>query len=764
MTASAASGMNRAEPRVRAERALSRISPDGRAMLLIAGVVILANLPYLLGIFDANPLGPRGSLVSAGVTGPVGGQPTIDPNNGFVSQALGHRAALDLIHLRLPWWNPYEGTGAPLAGEMQSAAFFPPTLLTLFGNGQLYEHLLLELISGLATYLVLRRLALTRWAAAGGGIAFGLNGTFAWFSHAPVNPVALLPLLVLGVEQAYQAAAEGRHGGWWLMAVAGALSVYAGFPETAYIDAVAGVFWFGWRMGCVAPARRRSLLVKGVLGAIVGALLCAPLGIAALDYFNHGDLSTHATSIYGSAHVPRNGLPQLLLPYIYGPILEFTGPTAQLTSVWVVVGGYLSTSLLLLAGLGLVSRGRRGLRVVLAVWLLLVFARMYGQIPLLGHVLGWLPGIARVAFFRYGTPALEFTVIVLAALGLDNLIRVPEHRRRALWGALGMLVLIVGAAIGARPLASELGAKYNARPYFEVAVGWGALIVLGLAAASTRWAGERRGALLCAVMAIDALALFVAPELSAPRAVQVDNAPAAYLSRHLGEGRFFTFGPLQPNYGSYFGISSANINDLPVPTAYGNYIHARLDHYVDPTLFVGNTGGGRNPFVPSPTQELLQNLAGYRAAGVSYILSPLGQNFGANGGVFTLVDHTPTTNIYHLSGAASYFSAAGCSVRSSDRQSATVTCPSRSTLVRLETNLPGWSAAVAGRGTPISEVDGLFQSVPVPAGTHSVRFSYSPPNVGWGGIAFLAGAIALATAAIRRRPESRTSEPSTANA
>ena len=171
-------------------------------------------------------------------------------------------------------------------------------------------------------------------------------------------------------------------------------------------------------------------------------------------------------------------------------------------------------------------------------------------------------------------------------------------------------------------------------------------------------------------------------------------------------------------------------------------------------MFVGNTGGGRNPFFPSATQELLQNLAGYRAAGVSYILSPAGQDFGANGGVFTLVDHTPTTNIYRLSGSASYFTAARCHVRSSDRQSATVTCPSRSTLVRLETNLPGWSAAVAGRRAPISEVDGLFQSVPVPAGTHTVQFSYSPPNVGWGGIAFFAGVIALATAAVRRRLES----------
>jgi hypothetical protein len=719
-------------------------------MLLIAGVVILANLPYLAGVFDADPLGPRASLVSAVVPGPVGGQPVIDPNDGFVSQALGHRAALDVIHLQLPWWNPYEGTGTPLAGEMQSAALFPPTLLTLLRNGQLYEHLLLELISGLATYLVLRRLDVTRWAASGAGIAFGLNGTFAWFGHAPVNPVAFLPLLVLGVELAYRAASERRAGGWWLVAVAGALSVYAGFPETAYIDAVAGAVWFAWRVGCAAPAARRSLLAKGALGALVGALLCAPLGIAALDYFNHGDLSAHATSLYGSAHIPARGLPQLLLPYIYGPILEFTGPALQLTGVWVVVGGYLSTSLVLLAGLGLLSPGRRGLRCVLAAWLLLVFSRMYGQIPLLGHVLGWLPGMTRVAFFRYATPALEFTVTVLAALGLDDLVRVPEHRRRALWGALAVLALSAVAAIGARPLAGQLGAKYAARPYFEVAVAWGALVVAGIAAATTIPERRRRGALLCALTAIDALALFAAPELSAPRAVQVDSAPAAYLIRHLGEGRFFTLGPLQPNYGAYYGVASANINDLPIPTAYADFIRARLDRYVEPTVFVGNTGGGRNPFAPSPAQELLRNLAGYRAAGVSYILSPAGQRLGADAGALRLVDRTPTTDIYRLSGAAPYFSAAGCEVRSRDRQSATVTCRSRSTLVRLETDLPGWSATVDGGNAPIHEVDGLFQSVTVPAGTHAVRFGYAPPAIGWGGLAFLAGVIALATAAVRR--------------
>jgi hypothetical protein len=143
-----------------------RLSPDTWALIAIAAAVVLANLPYLLDFFDPNPLGLRSNLVTATTPGLLGGAPTIDPNNGFVSQAVGHRAALDWLHLQLPWWNPYEGTGAPLLGNMQSAAMFPLTLLTLLGNGQLYEHMLLEILAGCSTYLLLRRIAVSRWASA----------------------------------------------------------------------------------------------------------------------------------------------------------------------------------------------------------------------------------------------------------------------------------------------------------------------------------------------------------------------------------------------------------------------------------------------------------------------------------------------------------------------------------------------------------------------------------------------------------------------
>jgi hypothetical protein len=731
-----------------------RISPDTWAMIAIAAAVVVANLPYLVGLFDPNPLGPRASLVSASVPGPVGGQPTIDPNNGFVSQALGHRAALDLLHLHLPWWNPYEGTGAPLAGEMQSAALFPPTLLLALSNGQIFERVLLEIVAGIATYLLLRRLSLNRWACLAGAAAFALNGTFAWFAHAPINPVAFLPLLLLGIERAYAAAKASDRSGWRLIAVAGALSFYAGFPETAYIDTLLAVVWFGWRLGCLERGRRSALIVKAGLGAAVGVLLAAPLMIAGLDYLGHSDLGLHASTLLGSAHFPPQALPQLLLPYIYGPIFDFPGPQGQLAGLWSIVGGYLSTSLLLLAVLGLCARGRRGLRIVLAVWTVLVFARMYGQIPLLGHALGWLPGMAHIAFFRYATPALELPLIILAALGIDDLLRIPEHRRRAVWAGLAMLAIVALAALGARSLADQLGPHYAKRPYFATAVAWGAAIVIAVTAIASISGVRRRGALLAAVVALDALALFMAAELSAPRSVVVDSAPAAILRGHLGNARFFTLGPLQPNYGSYFGISSLNINDIPIPQSFADYVHARLDQTVNPTVFVGNLGGARSPFAPSPAQQLIRNLAAYRQAGVAYVLTAAGQRLPQSAGTFQLVYRTPSTWIYHLAGAAPYFSTTGsrCRTTPDGRDAVRLSCPAPTVLVRRETDFPGWSARVDGHSVAVGRADGLFQAVAVGAGEHRVTFGYAPPNILWGALAFLAGCLALLATAVRRLP------------
>ena len=283
-------------------------------------------------------------------------------------------------------------------------------------------------------------------------------------------------------------------------------------------------------------------------------------------------------------------------------------------------------------------------------------------------------------------------------------------------------------------------------------MAWGVLTVLAVPVVAL-WLrdGRHRAAALAALLVVDTLVLFLIPEISAPRAVQLDLAPARYLQAHAGEQRFFTLGPLQPNYGSYFEIGSLNLNDL-APTRFVTYVNRHLDPFVNPGAFVGNLGGSRPLTVPSPEQELVRNLNGYRAGSVSYVLTPAGQALPETPSTFTLVDRTPSTWIYHLSGAASYFGASdpGCRVQSSSRSVARVSCPRPALLIRRETYFPGWSDHIDGRSSTLQPYDGIFQAVSVPAGAHTVSFSYSPPNMIWGAVGLVCGCLLLLGAALRR--------------
>ena len=136
-----------------------------------------------------------------------------------------------------------------------------------------------------------------------------------------------------------------------------------------------------------------------------------------------------------------------------------------------------------------------------------------------------------------------------------------------------------------------------------------------MAAAAFMRGTRARAALLTALVAVDAIVLFAVPEFAAPRRTTVDLAPVAYLRNHLGEGRFFTIGgPIEPNYGSYFGLGSFALNDFP-PKLYARYVRARTDPGI---TFAGFRAKGQ----PSPEWELLHHLSGYRSAAVATYSCP----------------------------------------------------------------------------------------------------------------------------------------------
>ena len=151
----------------------------------------------------------------------------------------------------------------------------------------------------------------------------GVLAAHAWTRSRPPRPLALL-----GIERARAATLERRPGGWRVLALAGALSFVAGFPETTYLDTLLLVVWFGWRLAGpqFGRAQRRAFAVKVAAGGAVAALLAAPLLIAFADFTAHAYLGRHAGARFASVHLPSQGIAQLLVPYLYGPIARFADP------------------------------------------------------------------------------------------------------------------------------------------------------------------------------------------------------------------------------------------------------------------------------------------------------------------------------------------------------------------------------------------------------------------------------------------------------
>jgi hypothetical protein len=767
-------GVRRAGHAVDAEL-VARLGPYA----LVAGVVVAVNALLAFGVFDGNPLLSMSGLAVTAKGGILAGRFTIDPAAGTTSQSLGHLAALDVLHGKIPWWNPYEGVGAPLAGEMQSAALFPLTVLLALPDGQLPFHMLLEAVAGLATYRLLARLGVSRWIAAGAGCAFAVNGTFAWFTHAPVNPIAFLPLLLLGLERA-RAAAEGDRGGsFGVVAVALALSVYAGFPEVAYLDGIFAVVW------AVVRARRlgREALLRYArkvgAGVLVGALLAAPILVAFGDYLPAAYLGPHGGG-YNALSVPGAGVGALFFPYAAGPIFGFSPAEASgvLGSFWINVGGYLTTALLVLAVVGLWSRRLRTLRIGLAAWIVTGLGRTYGVGPL-QRLFDVLPIMNNVEVYRYITPSIELAFVVLAFLAVDDV------RRRDVppWFAAAAVVAAAGVALltleGGRRLLRSVVTASQSHDWLVWSLVCGFGVVAVVAAAGILLRGRLRAAVLVGLVVLDSCAMFVVPELSAPQHGQIDTALVRWAKTHTRTDRLFTLGGLlNPNYGTYFEVAEADVNDIPMPGTYARFIQHRLDRTTIPNRFDGTTivnaaVTGVTPGTPeTPVQALSENLKVYESIGVRYVVTYTGSADAADvsslgyklvyadihAEVFRLPRPAPLYSVRSLDGSidptaggqpsrgggrAGATRREGCRLSHEHIDSVTVDCRRPAILVRRELAMAGWSAEAGGRPLAVHRHGYLFEWVQLRRGRTVVRFSFVPPHEDaalWG---LLIGLVAL---------------------
>ena len=718
------------------------------ALFFLVVAPFAAKIHFLLGLLAANPMYLYGRFASHLVIG-VAPFPK-DPNIAITSQALGHRAALDLLSGHVPWWNYFEGIGAPLAGEMQSAALFPLTPLLWFEDGQFYFHICLQIIAGLSTYFLMRRIGVGALAALVAGVVFEFNGTFAWQGNAIVNPIAFLPVVLLGVETARQRVASGRGGGRRWIAAGVALSLYAGFPEIAYLDGLLIAAWCLVRAGTMPRGEDFRFLFRVGLGAVVGVLLAAPILIAFGDYLTVAYVGPHTGAGFIHSFVDPRHFATLLFPYLDGWYF-FDRPQVMF---WGAVGGYCGLGLFAIAIVGALGKRDRALRIVLAGWAIVALAATYG-VPGVAWILSFIPGFGLSAFFRYLAPSFEFAFAVLAALAVDDQLRHQRLPARSFW---------IGCAIAGSVACVAL---YAALPRLERNIFLTATVMsAGIAVLSViillligMWpmTGRRRAAFLTAGLSVEAIAFFTIATFGTPLSGRLERGGIHFLQTHLGVQRFYTLGPIAPDYGSYFGIAQLNYDDLPVPRDWSSYVVAHLDDNISaPLYFRAETRRHRDG--PSAAENLAKNLPNYLALGVRYVVALPGFDMNGLPGwpAPEPVYSDAAMDIYELTGWRPYATAEGCRVNIESRDAITADCPAPSRLTRLEYFMPGWRAWVNGAETPVARAEGLVQQVALPAGRSTVRFRFRPPYMPLGYAALIIGCIAFAVAA---RGSGRTAPP-----
>ena len=696
-------------------------------IISVAALLLLPILSHLVE-FDSrhscNPLGAYSGLMLPAGPLPWAGRCFVDGNAGLTLQALGHRAAEDWLNFTVPWWNPYAGIGMPLAAEMQPGAFFLPLILLLhFTNGLLLLKIATQIIAGACMVYCLRSLGLGQSAALFGGLLYELDGTFAWYGDAPMLPLPFLPLLVAGIERARASAQNSQPGGVPAIAAGIGFSLLAGFPETAFLNGVLAVLWAAVRLLAVSGGAKGRLIKKLLVGGMAGIALAAPALIPFLDY-----LASGAVTYRGLVQVDQLRLGQeaaLLLPTVFGP------PYFDMSPAWGEAGGYLGAALVLPGLAALIARGHyAGLRGLAAIWTAFWLAVFLGE-PITRYVWQALPLLNQAVVTRYAMPSIAFLWTVLAALGWDRIRAGGNVSPAAPLVFLGLAVASLLHVVLSGRLGVATFLPLQIAPMATAA--WTAFVTAAFVSLTWRLGAWRLrlseqlvAPSLAAILLADALVSFMVPQLAGTPVGRLDTAPIAFLRSQANFVRSYALGGLlEPNYGSFFGVPTIQAFTLPAPPLWAGYAPD-----LDPRLM-------GEMFAPkSLTAQALRLQVARRAfedSGVGYVLVPPGTDpiNDLHDTHFVPIFESLAARIYQLPGAKPYFdivSGGPCAVAPKDHDSTTIACVAPAVLLRREMFDPGWHATVNGIETSVTQADGVFQSVSLPAGNSLLRFRYVPAH------------------------------------
>ncbi|MFW5697252.1 MAG: hypothetical protein ACOCX1_01685 [Fimbriimonadaceae bacterium] len=680
----------------------------------------------------------------------------------------------------LPFWNPYQLMGTPLLANSQSGALYPPHIVVglIFiplgtTTGAItflaWAHLFW---AGLGVAYLTRRLGAS---ANGAWLAGALMSTspflLAWLPLASVpTTVAWIPWLLASVLILHRAVALRKSWGRALagFSASGAMLVLGGHLQfAAYGFMAALVFWIALAVAeRAAPRRLGASALALAAGVALAGGLAAPQLLPVLSFSQYSHRQAEATAegytAYASGGVgivnalgvaqPRvlglTGQGADLVPEsdagespapLYWP--KYNDPGANFAEASGLFLGFVAFGLLfalkredwkraipsaVVAGLGLML----GLGTI-------ANAPLYYMLP------GWSatgsPGRAAVLFL--------IGAVVLAGMAVPGDLRSHGEARtkKALVAAWGATLTGMALAYVLGPIEALL-----ANLLYIIAAG-----VLGTFTLVLLFRGDRSwgGVALAAVAQVVMVGPSVIPTATDPLP---ETEP-------------------EPNVRSAFINESWNLffrpdAMMPPNTAGGTYRYdiAGYDSLLhrDTVAWLREVNGGQDP-APPENGNMMFIKPGFRLdllseSGVGYVYSqtPLPSHPMLRETESAL----PNVFAYQLSGFGRAYvelegnrpSPESATIVEDGLSQQVVEANGPGTLVIKDRNMEGWSATV--NGEPVTISGDFWREVEIPAGESTVEFSYSPPGLRNGIIAFSLSSLLVLALAIGFRPGSATTQ------
>jgi hypothetical protein len=679
-----------------------------------------------------------------------------------------HLAAEMVQAGRLPLWNPLVGSGAPLAANLQTGAFYPLNLLHLllpteYSMG--YTAILHVILAGLFMYAYLRAMKLSMLAALIGASAFQLNG-FLIARAGFLSITAAVPWLAAWLWRAEKLQETG--GKWqdalWLAFAVG-LGVLAGHAQTAVYGLVFVSLYFVWRIFSNRQSLHRSVPRSLILFAIA---IILGLALAAVQLLPAAELTRESQRAGGLDYtkIMTHSFWPLRLLTLLSP--DFFGNPAQnnfwgYNNYW-ENAAYIGLIPLLLALYAIWNRLRRRpspgpigfLTTTALVSLVLAFGWFTPIYPLLFNT---VPG-----FDLFQGPArwVIITIVALCALagfGMQQLIDRGVSRQ-----ATTRLILL-GLALSLAGLAASIVLKGRVETFGPATLRLGALLILAGWLFRSDLRKPKWIAAVALVVTLDLITAHFTLNPTLPAEIYHAASPTAQAIAADGSiGRVFYFAQDEETikFDRYLAHRTADDKrqfDGFGPTDLAYWLGARaallpnaalIDRLPSAnnfdSLLVGRYQALLDRVEELPLEQALPILSRMH---IGYIVSPRELDL-------PIVTRTPDVTIYRndqvlphawIAPAAADLSAVseivpGSLVKSLTDSGNTVTIraasPQAGWLILSDILYPGWQAWVDGAPVEIRLANEAFRAIEFPAGEHAIEFRYKPRTVYLGLIVSLA--------------------------